>query len=189
MDKKIIQLKITLKGVKPAVWRRVQVEADTSMRKLHEILNLAMGWQLSHLHQFVVGKKTIGNSELDEIGDMVCDKKVKLADVIKSTHSFQYEYDFGDGWIHTVAVEDIAEVNPKEKYPLCIAGKGACPPEDVGGVHGFENFKEVMENPKHPEHKETKTWYGNAWDADAFDYRSVNKRQEFKSKKLVAVYE
>ena len=147
---KIVQLKITLKGSMPAIWRRVQVEENVSMRKLHEILNLAMGWDISHLHMFKLGDTTIGNVEYDEMDEMLDDKKIKLSEIIKDAHTFEYLYDFGDGWVHVVHVEDLTEAKPKEKYPLCIAGKNACPPEDVGGLGGYENFKEIMSDPNHP---------------------------------------
>jgi hypothetical protein len=183
---KIVQLKITLKGSKPAIWRRVQVEDNVSMRKLHEILNLAMGWEISHLHMFKVENTEIGNADHD--GAMIDDKKIRLCDLVKDIHTFEYLYDFGDGWEHVVHVEDTVEAKPKEKYPQCIAGQNACPPEDVGGLGGYEKFKEIMSNPKHPEHKEMKEWCGGNWDPEIFDHRQVNKNAAFRSRKLAASY-
>jgi hypothetical protein len=175
MSTPIIQLKIILKGTRPEVWRRLQVPANFTMRKVHEALNAAMGWECSHLHSFHIGGKTIGNTEFDDMGEMLNDKKVHLMDVVNKTKKFEYNYDFGDGWQHDVVVEKTLKPGPNEKYPICLDGKNACPPEDCGGIWGFEEFKQAVADPKHPQHSEMLEWYGERYEPTLFDPNIVNK--------------
>jgi len=173
----IYQLKITLNGTRPPIWRRVLVPGDTTLRTLHYILQTVMGWTDSHLHQFVIGGATYGATEYDDAGDLelLTEQRYRLSQVApKPGARFVYEYDFGDGWDHTVLVEKITPPEPGARYPLCVAGKRACPPEDVGGVWGYEAFLEAIRNPRHPEHDEYREWAGDEFDPDAFDVEAVN---------------
>lgn len=175
MKDHIIQLRITLRDVSPPVWRRVQVPAGVSMRKLHEILNAAMGWDGTHLHSFEVGPRRLGRSEIDR-GQWEDDRRYSLGDVAEVAREFDYEYDFGDGWSHEVKVEGIFPADPAEQYPVCVAGENACPPEDCGGPPGFEDFKVAMGTPKHPARAELVEWYGGTFDPSAFALAAANKR-------------
>ena len=171
----IYQLKVTLKHVKPAVWRRLQVPCEITMAKLHSVLQDALGWTNSHLHQFVIGERRIGMKGIDEFSDDLEDeKRIKLSRIAFEKLCFIYEYDFGDGWEHEVLVEKVLPAVDGVRYPTCIAGKRACPPEDCGGVGGYERLLEIIADPKHEEHADMIEWLGRPFDPDAFDVIEVN---------------
>jgi Plasmid pRiA4b ORF-3-like protein len=173
----IIQLKITLKGTKPPIWRRVLVKDDTTLAKLHGIIQTAMGWENCHLHSFGINGTEFAEPIKGEryvTGENSL--KYKLKDLlIAPKQKFSYEYDFGDGWNHDIVVEKFLEVDPNLKYPTCIAGKMCCPPEDCGGVWGYSNIVAAMADKNHPERKEYLEWLGAEFDAEAFDMDDVNK--------------
>jgi len=164
----VYQFKITLNDVVPCVWRRLQVPATYSFWDLHVALQDAMGWLDYHLHAFRVRPKhksrttEIGIPD-DECGD---DKVLPGWEVPVVEHFSQpgqsvlYEYDFGDGWEHEVLLEGILLKEKGVKYPHCLAGDGVCPPEDCGGVQGYENLLEVLRQPDHEEYESTVTWLG-----------------------------
>jgi hypothetical protein len=175
----IYQLKITLNDSKPPIWRRVLVPKNITLYELHEIIQTVMGWDDYHLHQFTIDSQIYGNPEYDEYGDLETknEKKYRLDQFVHGDRfKFHYEYDFGDGWLHNLLVEKIL---PKEKgidYPVCIKGKRACPPEDVGGVWGYDNFLEAIADPTHEEHDSYLEWIGGEFDPAAFDLDGVNER-------------
>jgi hypothetical protein len=174
----IYQLKITLRGSKPPIWRRVQVRSDINLATLHRIIQEAMGWTDSHLHQFRVGETYYGVPDQDDFGfsETEDEKTAKLNQLLSRPKAkFIYEYDFGDSWEHEVLLEKILPPDPAVHYPVCIAGKRACPPEDCGGVWGYENFLEAIQNPDHPEHEEFVEWIGGSFDPEAFDIADVNR--------------
>lgn len=171
---KILQLKIALKGIKPPVWRRILVEDSISFHKLHEIIQRVMGWENYHLYSFETGGMEIG--EPDEEDEEITDsRKVRLAQIMSEKTKILYTYDFGDNWEHIITVEKILEKESDKKYPLCIAGERACPPEDCGGDSGYEEFLEAIRNPKNEEHKEMLEWVGGEFDPEKFDVGKVNK--------------
>lgn len=170
----VYQLKVTLKGSKPPIWRRIQVSGDDSLGKLHAILQIAMGWYGCHLHMFEIHGKEYGEPNRDLELDFNDERKTKLHQILKDKDAFVYQYDFGDDWMHQVVVEKIV---PKEKgtqYPVCVAGGRACPPEDCGGIWGYKDFLEAIENPKHPEHENMIEWVGGRFDPEAFNLESIN---------------
>jgi hypothetical protein len=172
----IYQLKVTLAGVEPPVWRRVQVP-DGTLGDLHFVIQAAMGWQDSHLHQFDVDGTSYGpvvSGDLDTEGE----EGVLLSQVIPGPRKvrFVYEYDFGDSWEHEVLFETAVEPEPKLRYPRCIDGARACPPEDCGGVWGYADFLEAMADPKHENHRDMKEWIGGRFDPEKFSAEAVNKR-------------
>ena len=168
----VYQLKITLRGVKPPIWRRVQTK-DCSLTRLHEIIQLAMGWQFSHLYDFEVAGETYGDPQL--LDDVESDRKMKLSQIVPAGHKkFTYVYDMGDNWEHTIQIEKTVATEPKAKYPRCIDGARACPPEDCGGVWGYVDFLGAIQNPKHKEHEEMLEWVGGKFDPEAFDINRVN---------------
>lgn len=161
----IYQLKVVLKGVKPPVWRRLLVPGDTRLSRFHRILQTAMGWQDSHLHAYSVRQSNhIPNEARVTLAQLLLFEKSRL----------RYEYDFGDSWEHDVVVEKFLEPEKGVRYPRCTAGKGACPPEDVGGVWGYAEFLEALEDPDHESHEEFLEWVGDAFDPKAFDLDEVN---------------
>lgn len=164
----IYQFKITLLGISPAIWRRIQVPEEYTFWDLHVAIQDAMGWLDYHLHVFnfptAEGRRAmeIGIPEPGFDGTAAIPSwDVELADCfIRPGVSAVYEYDFGDGWVHDVLLEGISLREPKVKYPRCIAGERACPPEDCGGLSGYRELVKIMRNPKHPEHAGMKTWLG-----------------------------
>jgi hypothetical protein len=176
----IYQLKVTLKGTKPPIWRRVQVTGDTKLSRLHEILQAAMGWENYHLHEFRMGREGrigIRDPEWDAPGEVMDERRVALSSVApEARDKFTYAYDFGDDWEHTVLVEKILAPAPNTVVPSCIAGKRACPPEDCGGVWGYAELLNILADPEDPEREERLEWLGGEWDAEAFDLEDVNRR-------------
>src|SRR5215218_1206861 len=144
-ESRIYQLKVTLRDSKPPIWRRLQVGADTSLEKLHMILQIAMECTDSHLHQFIIDNEYYSQPEFDlgDFGHKVHnEKRVELRQLrLEPKRTFAYEYDFGDSWEHEVLVEKILEREEGIYYPRCVAGKRACPPEDCGGICGYERLQ------------------------------------------------
>jgi hypothetical protein len=168
-------LKVTLKNLKPPVWRRLAVSSDTKLPKLHRIINSAMGWSDSHLHQFVVDGLFYSTPHPDNPSGDLDERRVSLSAIAPLVGSkFRYDYDFGDGWEHTVLVEKVLPPEPGERYPICLAGKRACPPEDIGGPYGYEMFLEAIADTEHPQHDEFMEWIGGAFDPERFSIQEVN---------------
>jgi hypothetical protein len=177
--KDIYQIKVTLKHSRPPIWRRIQVPGDTRLDKLHGILQTVMGWWDAHLHQFIVGRDTYygqPHPAYEESGaDMLDETKVRLDQIATlEKFSFVYEYDFGDSWEHILLVEKILPPEPDVRYPRCLKGKRACPPEDVGGVWGYEAFLAALNDPEHPDHESMLDWFGDEFDPEAFDLKAIN---------------
>jgi hypothetical protein len=171
----VYQLKITLRDVRPPIWRRVQVE-DCTLSRLHEIIQVAMGWEFSHLYSFKVNGIDYGDLEMTggEL-DMEDDRRVKLSRLVPGEKfKFHYTYDFGDNWEHEVLVEKILAPGAGGTYPICVDGKRAGPPEDVGGAWGYMEFVETIRDPNHKSHREMLEWVGGEFDPEAFDIDAVN---------------
>ena len=171
----IYQIKITLLGSDPPIWRRIQVRGDTPLDRLHDIIQVAMGWTNSHLHQFIVGRTYFGPPDpyYEEL-ELNDETESTLSQITKDEKAtFIYEYDFGDSWTHELLVEEIVPPG-EQKYPVCLAGERACPPEDVGGVWGYEGFLEAIRDPDHPDHEDYIEWIGGNFDSEAFDLEAVN---------------
>ncbi|MBM4257783.1 MAG: plasmid pRiA4b ORF-3 family protein [Deltaproteobacteria bacterium] len=175
----IYQLKISLAESAPPIWRRVQVPSVMLLGDLHALIQIAMGWQNSHMHQFRVGKTCYGPlypDDFDGVTETKDEDKVTVEEVLpKVKAKLGYEYDFGDGWEHEIVVEKILSPEQGVKYPLCLDGKRACPPEDCGGIWGYANMLEVIKDPEHPEYEEMEEWLGEEFDPDAFSVEAVNK--------------
>ena len=149
----IVQIKVKLLGVnKPPVWRRLQLRADTRLDQLHEILQAALGWENYHMHVFSFGEQEFGIPDR-ELG-LSDERQVTLGELIDLGTGFRYTYDFGDDWEHEILVEDLLDADPDTHYPVLVAAKGACPPEDCGGPWGYANLKEILADPNHDEHQD-----------------------------------
>jgi hypothetical protein len=179
---RIYQLRIALKDLKPVIWRRIQVR-ECTLDKLHEHIQTAMGWTNSHLHHFQINDELYGDPQLmeeDFDGMGYADSRVTtLSKVLPKSGArfpFEYLYDFGDSWLHEVLFEGCLKANPGQRYPLCLEGERACPPEDVGGTSGFEDFVMAIADPEHPEREENLTWAGGSFDPETFDPERTTKR-------------
>lgn len=170
----VYQLKVTLRDLRPPVWRRLLVPANTRLSELHDILQVAMGWTDSHLHQFEVGRRVIGVPDPEDWREVENERRVRLADVAPRAQArLRYEYDFGDSWQHDIMVEKVLPATPDDQLPACTGGRRACPPEDVGGVWGYAEFLEAISDPAHPEHDEMLEWGGEDFDPEAFDADAI----------------
>ena len=173
----IYQLHIELRDLKPVIWRRVLVPQSVTLAKLHQVIQIAMGWTNSHLHEFTIGRIRYGMPSRESIEpDLVINEKrtTLQASLPPSTKSFSYSYDFGDGWEHTLRVEKTLPIDPAFHYPLCMAGANACPPEDIGGPPGYVDFVQAISDPAHPEHEELLEWCGGTFDPFAFNLDAIN---------------
>lgn len=179
---RLYQFKITLQGIRPPIWRRIQVK-DGSLDKLHEHVQTAMGWTNSHLHHFLIDGVRHGDPELlcrgwaDE--DVPVDSTMtKISTIVPENGKrlrFEYEYDFGDNWQHEILYEGCLRAPRGARYPLCIDGARACPPEDVGGISGYEEYLEAMTDPQHEQHESFMEWRG-PFDPERFDPDKATKR-------------
>ena len=177
MPAQILQLKVTLRGVRPSIWRRLEIPTDTTLLDLHHILQGAMGWTDSHLHQFEQDGVYYGAPDREFGEPMVSERRTRVGDLLQAPKArLTYEYDFGDGWEHEVVVEARVEAQPDARYPRVTGGKRACPPEDVGGAPGYDAFLAAMTDPIHDEHASMLEWIGGPFDAERFDVISANDR-------------
>jgi len=174
----VYQLKVTLKGIKPPIWRRVRVPADINLKKLHRVIQKVMGWEDCHLHQFIIGESCYGEPDPDDSFfdmEMENEQKFRLSQVApEEKGKFFYEYDLGDGWIHQIVVEKILPGAEGGDFPVCLAGKRACPPEDVGGPWGYASFLEAVQDPAHEDHEDMLEWAGEDFDPETFSPEAVN---------------
>ena len=175
----IYQLKITLLGVRPAIWRRVLIPAKFRLIKVHKIIQMAMGWQDYHLHQFVIGGMRYSypypGTDWEDSGD-ISTRNLRARDLWSQRGDVvRYIYDYGDGWQHTIVLERILPAEADGDYPVCLAGARACPPEDVGGIGGYREFLDVLRRPKHPEHAHYVAWSGGSFDPNFFDLVRVSR--------------
>lgn len=177
--KNVYQFKITLKGIKPPIWRRILVPDNITFADFSEILNSAMGWLGYHLHSFYVVEPRSGlefelsdyETVLESDNPLCLDEaKIIISEYFSDTNKkAKYTYDFGDDWEHNLTLEKILPRNPDIEYPVCIKGKRACPPEDVGGVWRYQEFLEIIKDPDHPEHEEMLEWVGGEFDPEKFE--------------------
>lgn len=172
----VYQIKVSLRGAKPPIWRRLRVSSRLTLAELHTVLQIAMGWHDSHLHQFEVGNRPFAPAGANRGGRVDDERKIRLADVAPRVGArFRYEYDFGDSWEHDIVVEDIQPGSADLRYSAeCVAGRRSGPPEDCGGVWGYAELCEVLADPAHPEHQERLDWLGGSFDPTAFDTAAIN---------------
>jgi hypothetical protein len=175
------ELKVVLLGGKPSIWRRLQVPGDASLDWLHAVLQVAIGWTNSHLHQFTTGDQCYSDTryhqaEFEGDAEILEEREVVLRQIaLRKGALFGYEYDFGDSWTHEILVESIRSMDEASvRMAVCLGGSGACPPEDCGGVSGYTELLKTLKNRKHPEYKSTKEWLGRAFDPEVFDPARTN---------------
>jgi hypothetical protein len=175
----VYQMKVTLKGIRPPIWRRIQVPANFKLKAFEVILQTVMGWGGGHLHEFDIHGVSYGDLSQFEKGDVLDEKKVRLDQLITTEkEKFFYVYDFGDNWEHEILLEKILPFDKETQYPVCLSGKRSCPPEDSGGQWGYEELLEIIKNPEHPEHEDTLEWLGGYFDPEWFDRETINMELE-----------
>lgn len=171
---KVYRLSISLK-YDCRIWRTVLVEGGVSLDELHRIIQAVMGWDNYHMHCFVVRGRRYGEGG-GELG-FEDEADVTLSDLVsRSGQKLEYEYDFGDSWWREIRVEKIIPPTEALNYPVCIAGERACPPEDCGGLGGYQRLLQILNDPAHPEHKEMLEWVGGSFDPELFDLAEANIR-------------
>lgn len=172
----IHDLVVTLLGTAPPIWRRIQVPSAVTLPGLHLIIQCAMGWENYHLHSFSIGGVLYETPDPDGVYPErgKDERRVRLKKIAcHVSNELWYTYDFGDGWRHHIYVRAIGAPRTGETYPRCVAGGQACPPEDVGGLHGYEEYLAALASRRHPRHKELLQWRG-PFHPDHFDVRAVN---------------
>jgi hypothetical protein len=175
--KEIYQFRVSLAEVRPPVWRCVQVRTDCTLARLHKIIQAIMDWQDCHLHEFNVGGRNFGVPDLDDEQPVLDERLFRLRDLdISIGDRIEYLYDFGDNWQHLLGLEDRLAVATGVVYPVCIGGECSAPPEDVGGVSGYEELLEALSDPGHDEYEQTKAWLGRPFDPRAFSIDEANER-------------
>lgn len=181
LPQEIYQLKVTLLDTRPPIWRRLLVPAGLTLEVLHDVLQVAMGWDDSHLHEFRSGQKRFGKPDpndrlmgLDPIGN---ERTTHLFMVLgKVGAKAVYTYDLGDSWEHAIVVEKVLPPELGVAYPICAGGKLHGPPEDCGGIPGYYNLLEALRDPTHQEHEDMLDWVGGEFNPDAFSVDNVNRR-------------
>jgi hypothetical protein len=174
MARRVFQLRVTLDDVTPPVWRRVLVPAGYTLDRLHRVIQYAMGWQDCHLHSFEIDGVQYGEPDPDSDLAMLDELDYRLDDVAGPGTRMRYTYDFGDWWEHEVVVEEIRAADPQARYPVCIAGQRACPPEDVGGPAGYADFLAALADTAHQRHVAMWEWVGRPFDPEEFDAGRVS---------------
>jgi hypothetical protein len=172
----LLELRIILLDVEPVVWRKVLVPGSITLPKLHRVLQIVMGWQDYHLHEFQFSAARYGVPDPDFPDNPLLwnEARVKLENALSASTSFNYLYDFGDGWEHRVEVERIPLADSQLRWPRCMAGENACPPEDVGGALGYAEFLRSMSNPANKSHGRMQEWCGGGFDPGALDLILIN---------------
>jgi hypothetical protein len=175
---RLFQLRISLCDIQPEIWRRIQVK-DCTLHRVHEYIQRAMGWEDCHLYRFeVAGAEYMDPDCMKE--EIVAEdaRSMCLGDVVPENGramEFRYVYDFGDEWAHVVRFEGCLVATPRARYPVCLEGERACPPEDVGGAGGYEQYLDALADPQHPEHRRLRAWRG-PFDPEEFASDAVTKR-------------
>jgi len=175
----IYQLKVTLNGSKPPIWRRILAPSNINLASFHVVLQIVMGWSDSHLHQFISGSTMYGIPDDESGGDygfeINNENEYNLSQLLrKEKDSLIYEYDFGDGWEHKIILEKVLPHDTSLDVPRCIKGKRTCPPEDCGGIWGYQDLIEIINDTSHPEHEEMLEWLGGDFDPEYFDVNETN---------------
>ena len=169
----IISLKVTLRGIRPPIWRRLLMPGRMTLEDLHLAIQAAMGWEDAHLHVFDIDGRSYGDPH--SVDDVVAEKRLTLSALVKSGATrFAYSYDFGDDWEHSVVIERSLPPEDGRAYPACIAGKRNCPPEDCGGPWGYQHMLEALADPAHPDHDEQSEWVEEDFDPEDFSVIGAN---------------
>lgn len=173
----IYTLRIFLDQIQPPIWRRVRVPEHHTLGHLHRVVQVVMGWQDYHLHEFSYGSERYGRPDYDEGAGLRDERRIELRGLGMTPGSvLGYLYDFGDDWHHIVVFEGAMPASADETYPLCIGGERSAPPEDVGGIFGYQEFLQAIADPEHERHEELISWSGGGFDPELFSIEKTNRR-------------
>ncbi len=173
---RVYQVKVTLIGVEPPVWRRILLPGTITLRGLHYAIQDTMGWTDSHMHEFLVAGQWYSGPEfaLEDVRD---ESEATLGTMgLAEGETFLYVYDLGDNWEHEILLESIIRRDEPLAHPTCEGGERACPPDDCGGAWGYEELLQALQDPDHPEHGEMLEWVGGSFDPEAVDLAAMNRR-------------
>jgi hypothetical protein len=171
----LLQLRIELQWLKPPIWRRLLVPHNITLAKLHEVLQIAMGWTDTHLHEFWIGEARYGVPDPEwGSAEVIPEKRYTLAQSLMGVKTFTYVYDFGDNWQHKIRVEKILDNEFAMPAPICVQGANRRPPEDIGGPPGYAEFLLALADPAHEQHDEMLERWGESFDPTDFDIDEVN---------------
>lgn len=182
-EKQYYQVKITIRGIEPPIWRRLLVPSGITFHKFHKVIQAAFGWLDYHLFLFdfedFIVKESDPEFSLHEVEKNP--KRTKIDSVFAEYETFLYEYDFGDGWEHEIVIEDTVTLEEEMNHPLCIDGARSRPPEDVGGVGGYEQFLEMIADPNNEDYDNMLLWAekdtgGRKFDPDYFYKNEINRK-------------
>ncbi|ASB47853.1 plasmid pRiA4b ORF-3 family protein [Alkalitalea saponilacus] len=175
---KIYQVKITLNGIEPTVWRELRIPSDLFLHDFHKVIQTTMGWENGHLHQFMKNGRIFGfaDDEPESRSDKFMDyTSIRVMDILKKDgETIRYLYDFGDYWMHEIILEAILEPDADVYYPICIDGARNCPPEDCGGPPGYQEMMKIFNHPGHPDREMLLEWLDEEWEPEEFDRELVN---------------
>jgi hypothetical protein len=170
------QLKVTLKGTKPPVWRRLQVPSAATLEDLHQVICAAFDWHGGHLHEFDAGGARFGEPHPDDYVAVEDERRVTLGRLAPAAgDTFDYLYDFGDSWEHRILVEKVMRPDAPQFHAVCLGGRRAAPPDDCGGVWGYEELLQILADPTHPEHHHYLEWAGGALDPESLSAGEVTR--------------
>jgi len=172
----LLQLRIELESIELLIWRHLVVPDTITLTRLHHVIQAAMGWTDTHLHEFEIGHRRYGvpDPDWDIDGSVMSEKRVPLLKALAGRQSFTYLYDFGDGWEHKVTIKKTLPNAEPKRYAICIGGENACPPEDVGGPYGYADYLAAIRDKNHPEHDDMIAWGQEDFDPEAFDLEETN---------------
>jgi hypothetical protein len=177
----VYQLRVSLLDTSPPIWRRLLIPAEMSLAQLHRALQIAVGWEDMHLHQFRTARRRFGQPEpadpFSKSPAVEDERRVRLSDVLsKAGEKMLYIYDFGDDWEHEIEVEKLLPADANDIYPICVDGQLACPPEDCGGIVEYYDLLKVLAKPSHRRHKELREWLGGDFRPEEFSPEEVNRQ-------------
>jgi hypothetical protein len=183
----ILQIKITLLRTDPQIWRRILVPRKLNLERLHDAIQIAMGWTFSHLFEFTVGDRRYGEPDPDAYADSQSfhARNLKLSAIVdRGIQNFSYIYDFGDHWEHEILIEKRVEADYSRRYPVFVHGERRCPPEDVGGVDGFDEFLSAIRDPSHEDYQHYLDWAGDDYDPNTIDLEGINQGLDLMASRL-----
>ena len=178
-NERIARLHIKLDHIEPVIWRRVEVPITTSLKGLHDVIQAVMLFKDYHLFEFNAGGKryAVPDPEWDFGADTYAARNVRIGALVdRGITTFNYTYDFGDDWRHSITVEAVTDADPAVEYPCFIDGDRRAPPEDVGGLPGFEDFLIAMSKPRHAQHRKVVDWYGGRFEPNDIGVDTINER-------------